>query len=250
MDAMWYYYIGVIVLIVLWFLAIVIFSEQIRKSVFAEFFTCRLISLWNESMFLTSKYYQLENFSELKAETSDGQLKVLEVGVGEGTNFELYPPNCKLTAFEYNEYFKKKFTENVKKFSKIKLEKFVNGFVEDMHVLKDNTFDVVLCTHVLCSVSDVPAGLKEIKRVLKEGGKFFFIEHVAYEPICLGNEFWTVVQGLLEPIWKIIMGGCCLRKTTFVDLEKAGFSTVTVTREYSPRLPAILRPHIWGCAVK
>lgn len=94
--------------------------------------------------------------------------KVLEVGVGEGTNFELYPANCSLTVLEYNENFEKKFTENIKKNSKIKFEKFVVGMVENMHEFEDNTFDVVLCTHVFCSVSDVPKGLKEIKRVLKE----------------------------------------------------------------------------------
>lgn len=99
---------------------------------------------------------------------------MLEIGVGEGTNFELYPPNCSLTALEYNEYFEKKFTENVNKHSKIKLEKFVNGLVEDMHQFDDNTFDVVLCTHVFCSVSDVPTGLEEIKRVLK---KVMFSSH-------------------------------------------------------------------------
>lgn len=93
---------------------------------------------------------------------------MLEVGVGEGTNFELYPDNCSLTVLEYNEHFEKKFTENVKKFSKIKFEKFVTGLVEDMHEFQDNSFDVVLCTHVLCSVSDVPEGLQEIRRVLKE----------------------------------------------------------------------------------
>lgn len=189
------------------------------------------------------------------------------MGVGEGTNFELYPDNCSLTALEYNENFEKKFTANVKKFSKIKFEKFVVGLVEDMHEFEDNTFDVILCTHVFCSVSDIAEGLKEIKRVLKEvkfasinysvyynfcvqGGQFFFIEHVAYQHICVANEFWSTVQSFLEPIWKIVMGGCCLRRPTWVFLEKAGFSSVTITREYPPNLPAILRPHIWGCAVK
>lgn len=93
---------------------------------------------------------------------------MLEVGAGEGTNFELYPPDCNLTVLDYNEYFEEKFTENVNKFSKIKLDKYVNGLVEDMHDFEDNTFDVILCTHVFCSVSDIPAGLSEIKRVLKE----------------------------------------------------------------------------------
>lgn len=117
---------------------------------------------------------------------------MLEVGVGEGTNFELYPKNCSVTALDYNENFEKKFTENVKKFSKIKFEKFVVGLVEDMHEFEDNTFDVILCTHVLCSVSDVPEGLKEIKRVLKEVNVCF-------------TELFDLIKRLCSKGWPIFL---------------------------------------------
>lgn len=112
---------------------------------------------------------------------------MLEVGVGEGTNFELYPDNCSLTVLEYNENFEKKFTENVKKFSKINFEKFVVGLVEDMHEFEDNTFDAILCTHVLCSVSDVDEGLKEIKRVLKEVMSALLNDFICFDfSVCSG----------------------------------------------------------------
>lgn len=71
---MWFYLISVIVLIVLWFLACLIFSEQIRKSVFAEFYTSRMISLWYESLFISLKYYQLEKFTKFKLEESTEKL--------------------------------------------------------------------------------------------------------------------------------------------------------------------------------
>ncbi len=80
-----------------------------------------------------------------------------------------------------------------------------------------------------------------------QDGQFFFIEHVAYEPM---NELWTLIQCCLEPIWKFVLGGCCLRKPTWVYLENAGFSSITLTRECSASLPAILRPHVWGFASK
>lgn len=90
---------------------------------------------------------------------------MLEVGVGEGTNFEIYPSNCRLAVLDYNKCFEQALKKNVKKFSKIEFVKFYTGFVEDMHQFTDNYFDVVLVTHVLCSVNDVPKALQEIKRV-------------------------------------------------------------------------------------
>lgn len=68
-NEMWQYYIALLVLIVLWFLFCVIFSEQVQKSIFTDIFTSKLISMWNESMFLIPKYHQLQVFSELRSET-------------------------------------------------------------------------------------------------------------------------------------------------------------------------------------
>lgn len=59
-----------------------------------------------------------------------------------------------------------------------------------------------------------------------------------------------MVQYVLEPMWKFVMGGCSLRKPTWIYLENAGFKTVDIIREYPTNIPAIFRPHIWGCAVK
>lgn len=70
---MWYY---IICVIILWFLLILIRSEQIRKSIFAEFYTSKCISLWFESLFVPLKFYQLKKFTELKAETSTEKLVI------------------------------------------------------------------------------------------------------------------------------------------------------------------------------
>lgn len=69
-----YYCAGLLVVIVLWFLVIVIFSEQIRKSIFADFFTLQHIRLLKDSWFLIPKHHQLKEFSELNTGTSVGEL--------------------------------------------------------------------------------------------------------------------------------------------------------------------------------
>ena len=43
---------------------------------------------------------------------------------------------------------------------------------------KDNTFDTVVTSCVFCSVPNPVQGLKEIKRVCKNGGKIVMLEHV------------------------------------------------------------------------
>lgn len=55
------------------------------------------------------------------------------------------------------------------------------------------SFDVVVCTLVLCSVADVDATLAEARRVLKPGGRFVFIEHVAAEGarVSRGSGGWS-----------------------------------------------------------
>ena len=45
----------------------------------------------------------------------------------------------------------------------------------------DATFDVVVATFVFCSVPEPVAGFKEIKRVLKPGGRVMLLEHVLPE---------------------------------------------------------------------
>jgi SAM-dependent methyltransferase len=43
--------------------------------------------------------------------------------------------------------------------------------IRDMHVFKDNTFDMIICNHVLEHIDDELKALNELKRILKPGGK-------------------------------------------------------------------------------
>ena len=58
--------------------------------------------------------------------------------------------------------------ENLKKFPYINMISYNIGKMEDMSIYNDETFDVVLTSHVLCSVSDVKLSLEEVHRVLKK----------------------------------------------------------------------------------
>ncbi len=108
----------------------------------------------------------------------------------------------------------------------------------------DRSVDAVVGTLVLCSVHDPVKSLQEILRVLKPGGRFVFIEHVAAP----GGSGLRRMQGLLRPIWQLWTDGCQPNRETWTVIERAGFSRVQL-EHFRLHVP-IVGPHIAGYAVK
>jgi ubiquinone/menaquinone biosynthesis C-methylase UbiE len=93
----------------------------------------------------------------------------------------------------------------------------------------DARFDSLVCTWTLCSIPNVHAALREMRRVLKPGGRLFFVEHGrAPEP---GVQRW---QRRLEPLWKKIGGGCHLTRAADELIAAAGFRIVEREAGYQP----------------
>ena len=85
----------------------------------------------------------------------------------------------------------------------------------------DDSFDVVVGTFVLCSVSDIGTTLRECRRVLRPGGTLRVLEH--------GRSRRPVVarsQTLLAPAWAQIAGGCRLDHDVRASIESAGMVVV------------------------
>ena len=93
-------------------------------------------------------------------------LTVLEVGAGSAANLKYFPYNTKLVCIDPNPHFKGYIINNIKKNDTVISVEIVHGYAEDMP-LEDNHYDVVICTLVLCTVSDPVKSLQEVKRVLK-----------------------------------------------------------------------------------
>lgn len=83
-----------------------------------------------------------------------------------GANFELFPPNTRLTVVEPNLFFQPVFEENHKKYPFVMLDRYIVGKAENMSEVSDGSIDVVISTCVLCSVDNTEDTLKEIQRVL------------------------------------------------------------------------------------
>lgn len=175
-----------------------------------------------------------------------GHLSLLEIGAGSGANFSFYPPGCRVTCTDPNPNFQQYLLRAVTENRHLRFEGFVVAAAEDLRPVPDASVDVVVSTLVLCSVADVGAVLKEVLRVLRPGGAFYFMEHVAAQPSSW-KYFW---QQVFNPTWKFVADGCCLLKETWKDLGQASFSELHLRHINAPLKWTLVRPHILGHAVK
>src|SRR5215467_8208478 len=90
----------------------------------------------------------------------------------------------------------------------------------------DNSVDVVISTLVLCCVPSQRRCLREVLRVLKPGGKFVFIEHVAAPR---GTRLRRI-QNLVTPLWKRLGDGCHPTAKPGASLNMLGSRKLTAKR--------------------
>jgi ubiquinone/menaquinone biosynthesis C-methylase UbiE len=96
----------------------------------------------------------------------------------------------------------------------------------------DGSFDTVVTTFTLCSVSDPARVLAEVRRVLRPQGRLLFLEH-GLSPDA-GPRRW---QYRLEPIWRRLMGNCHLTRPVLSSIRDAGFAIVDSANGYMDRVP-------------
>ncbi|KFQ18002.1 Methyltransferase-like 7A, partial [Merops nubicus] len=213
------------------------------KKVVFPFFLERL-SVVHERKAKKHKQELFHNLSDFRSPS--GELKLLEIGTGFGANFQFYPPGCKVTCTDINPNFQQGLSKNMNKNQHVHYERFLVAAGEDLHQVPSGSVDAVVCTLVLCSVHNVNDTLKEVLRVLRPGGAFYFLEHVAAEPSSW-NYFW---QQVCYPTWKLVFCGCCLTREIWKNLKQSKFSEVKL-QHISISLPwTPIKPHIVGYAVK
>lgn len=217
--------------------------EPFCKKVFFPYFLERVAVIHNRK----TKKQKQELFRNLPDFTGpSGELKLLEIGTGCGANFQFYPPGCKVTCSDVNPNFQQGLSRSMSKNQHIHYERFLTAAGEDLHQVPSGSVDAVVCTLVLCSVQSVSKTLKEAQRVLRPGGVFYFLEHVAANPSSW-KLFW---QQVCHPTWKLVFDGCCLTREIWKDLEEANFSELKLQHISVPLPWTPIKPHIIGYAVK
>lgn len=177
--------------------------------------------------------------------------RVLELGPGPGTNFKCWQNNPNITEWvgvEPNKYFQQQLVVQHAKKNMTFPMRTINLKGEDLQV-DAGSFDAVIATHVLCSVSDTYGVLRQVKRALKPFGSYYFLEHVAV-PVSFTDPMY-LTQRLVEPFVNILGNGC-LMKPTWLDLTPfTGLGGFEVDlKHFRAPMPYPMSPHIKGIAVK
>jgi ubiquinone/menaquinone biosynthesis C-methylase UbiE len=170
------------------------------------------------------------------------QGKVLEIGPGAGANLSYYPTNIHWIGIEPNPFMHPYIYQEAERHGLKNIELQVEQ-AEKLPV-EDRSIDTVVSTYVLCSVTGIDTTLKDIQRVLKSGGTFVFIEHVAATK---GTCARTVQEGI-TPIWSTVFDHCHPNRETWMRLENAGFESVDY--QFFRLSVPIVSPHIAGIATR
>jgi ubiquinone/menaquinone biosynthesis C-methylase UbiE len=166
---------------------------------------------------------------------------VLEIGAGTAPNLAYYSSDVRWLGVEPNPaMFPYAQREAQQLGMTIELRE---SEAERLPVLS-SSMDAVVSTTVLCSVRDPRKTLEEILRVLKPGGQFMFIEHVAAPR----NTRLRRLQTVIRPAWQIVTDGCHPDRETWAVIENAGFSHVEI-EHFRLDVP-VMGPHIAGFAIK
>ena len=168
--------------------------------------------------------------------------EVLEIGAGTGLALPHYRRATRVVLVEPDRYLRAELERKVP-LARVPVE-VVAARAESLP-FADGSFDWVVSMLVLCSVSDPPLALAELRRVLRPDGRLVLLEHVR------GDGTLGRAQDVLAPLHRLVAGGCSPNRRTEETVQAAGFELYEVERFTLPSNPDVLtRPAFQALATR
>jgi len=169
--------------------------------------------------------------------------RVLEVGAGTGFNLPHYPA-AGVDELVLTDGLDGMLRRAGRRAERVGREVVTTQAPVESLPFPDAAFDTVVASLLLCSVEDQDRALAEIRRVLKPGGQYLFLEHVRSNDPKIARR-----QDRMERLWGVIAFGCHPNRETLPRIG-AAFAVEEVERDELPMGPKIVRPYVLGRAVR
>lgn len=197
---------------------------------------------WAMERVLSAPEYAAQRVPALK----EARGRVLEIGFGFGGSLGSYPSNARrisnLVGLEPNPGMLRRAERHAAEASfPVELVRASATAIP----FADASFDCVVSNWTLCSLANLPDALREIRRVLKPGGRFLFLEHGRAEDPRLWRR-----QRRWNPLHSFFAGGCRLDVPIDAAIREAGFGIEQLVRYEGQPGPRFLMQMYRGAALR
>jgi ubiquinone/menaquinone biosynthesis C-methylase UbiE len=167
--------------------------------------------------------------------------EVVEIGFGSGLNLPWLPQGVsRLHAVDPSTLGARLAAGRIRESS---VEVSPAGLDGQALTLGDASVDAALSTWTLCTIPDAVQALREVRRVLRPGGRLYFVEHGTAPDE--GVRRW---QGRLDPLQQKVACGCHLTRDIPDLIRRAGFRIDRLDTYYMRKTTRLLGATYEGVA--
>lgn len=189
--------------------------------------------------------HEPESLRRLRRENLAGLTgRVLEVGAGTGSNFVHYPTTVDEVVAVEPEPRLHPIARRTAQTAPVPVT-VLDRTVEELE--PGAPFDAVVCSLVLCSVSDQRSVLRQLFSLLRAGGELRYLEHVA------SRGFRGRMQRVADAtMWPRLAGNCHTHRDTETAIVDAGFVPQSSRHDWTlpAWVPVPVSEHALGRALR